>query len=127
MESQRRELINNNLISTSLDFEDFWSEVFQLKNGLNELMFDQLVLFVGALLALPHSSATTERVFSQLNIIKTKQRNHLNITTVNAVMTATAILSEYDCHEWIPTPDLSTKYQAINMVIKNENGRIDIL
>ena len=45
---------------------------------LNELAFN--------VLSLPHSNAEVERLFSQLNIVKSKLRNRLKTDTVNAIL-----------------------------------------
>lgn len=52
-------------------FDKFWAEVFHMKNELNEEMFPNLNKLVQAFMCLPHSSASAERIFSQLNLIKT--------------------------------------------------------
>lgn len=51
----------------------FWSELKTVKDGNNEPRFACLSKFMCGLVALPHSSACVERVFLQLNMIKTKQ------------------------------------------------------
>ena len=58
--------------------EQFWIEVSSIKIG-NEMIFSKLFKFVTAILSLFHSSATTERIFSDLNVIKTKLRNRFRI------------------------------------------------
>ena len=40
-----------------------------------------------SLLVLPHSSADAERVFSQLTLIKTKQRNRIGNDLLNSLLT----------------------------------------
>lgn len=54
------------------DLEGFWNHIFEIKNGTNQPMFPLLPTFIAPLLAVPHSSATAERIFSSLNLIKTK-------------------------------------------------------
>lgn len=60
-------------------FDQFWLEVFQMKNELNEEMFPNLNKLIKGLMCLPHSSAAVERIFSQLNLIKSKSRNRLEV------------------------------------------------
>lgn len=67
--------------------EQFWVKVGSIKVG-NELVFPRLYKFVTAILSLPHSSATTERIFSSLNLIKTKIRNRLHIQTCDSLLHA---------------------------------------
>ncbi|XP_036336249.1 uncharacterized protein LOC118746509 [Rhagoletis pomonella] len=44
--------------------------------SLHENMFPNLKHFVGSLLSFPHSSATAERKFSEVNLIKDKKEMH---------------------------------------------------
>ena len=60
----------------------FWHELFGITDGNNQPKFDLLSKFMCALLVLPHSSASVERLFSQMNLIKTKQTNRLLTHTV---------------------------------------------
>lgn len=69
-------------------FDQFWMEVFQMKNELNESMFPNLTQLIKGIMCLPHSSASVERIFSQLNLIKTDLRNRLNIKTCNSIILA---------------------------------------
>jgi hypothetical protein len=41
---------------------------------------------VRGLLCLPHSSANIERIFSSVNVIKTKQRNALNSESIEGIL-----------------------------------------
>ena len=47
----------------------FWCELRSVKDGHGQAKFGQLSKFMCSLLALPHSSACVERVFSQVNLI----------------------------------------------------------
>lgn len=60
----------------------FWHEVGDIKDGNNHTKFDKLSRLMCDLMALPHFSASVERVFSQLNVIKTKQAHRLRTGTV---------------------------------------------
>lgn len=68
------------------ELHEFWKIVDSLKTNDVNPMFPNLMKVVKVLLALPHSSATTERVFSQLSLIKTFLRNRLLVTTVAAII-----------------------------------------
>lgn len=61
---------------------DFWFKISKIKNELNELMFPDILRVAVGILSIPHSSANVERVFSYQNIIKTKERNRLNVSTL---------------------------------------------
>ena len=60
--------------------EEFWANV-----ALNE-KYRILGRFVKAMLCLPISNADCERVFSQLNLIKTKQRNRFSTEGVASLI-----------------------------------------
>lgn len=59
------------------DIIDFWSYIFKLKKGDDTPMFPLMVNLVTNIMALSHSSACIERIFSMVNAIKTKERNRL--------------------------------------------------
>lgn len=65
----------------------FWNEVrcYSDASGLNP--FQELVDFALSVLVLPYSNATVERIFSQMNIVKNKQRNRMETFMVNAILT----------------------------------------
>ena len=44
------------------------------------------ITIIKSLLALPHSNADVERVFSQVFLIKTKHRNRLKTSTLDALL-----------------------------------------
>ena len=62
-------------------------------------------LFVKSLLALPHSNADVERVFSQVALIKTKHRNRLKTSTLDALLVARGGLPT-DCMHFVPDPEM---------------------
>ena len=55
----------------------FWLEIRKITDGNLKPKFDILSRFMCSLLALPHSSAYVERVFSQLKIVKNKQTDSM--------------------------------------------------
>ena len=64
-------------------------------------MYPKLCIFIGTIISFPHSSANAERVFSQVSLIKNKQRNSLLTTTVNAILMAKELLDKNDADNWI--------------------------
>ena len=71
----------------SYNLMQFWNLVDKTKSSDGKLMFEHLMVLVKYILILPHSSAAAERVFSQLNLIKNKLRNRLNILTIASALT----------------------------------------
>lgn len=112
LECEWRELLNQQDQSFNVDvqLEEYWYSIFSMKNAMDELMFPNLSEFVGPLLALPHSSATAERIFSQLNLIKNKERNKLLPSTVDAIMAAKTLLDGVNADEFVPSKSLLNKY-----------------
>lgn len=93
-----------------LDFQEFWFKLCEYKNALNEKCFSNICNFVFNIMSLPHSSACAERIFSDLNNIKTKTRNRLLPETCNALLVGKGLVSDGACcHEWSPTTKLMNK------------------
>ena len=57
--------------------EALWVEVYNYRDASGERVYADLALFALSLLSLPLSNADDERVFSQVNIIKSKTRNRI--------------------------------------------------
>nr|XP_015840040.1 PREDICTED: uncharacterized protein LOC107398966 [Tribolium castaneum]XP_015840041.1 PREDICTED: uncharacterized protein LOC107398966 [Tribolium castaneum]XP_015840042.1 PREDICTED: uncharacterized protein LOC107398966 [Tribolium castaneum] len=101
-------------MNSSKSLVDFWNYVFNIKNGLNEYMFPHLTNFVKGLLCLPHSSAAAERIFSQLSLIKTKNRNKLNIFTCNYLLHTKYLLKDKCCFNFEPLKSLMSRNLALD-------------
>lgn len=81
--------------------EEYCSFIFSLKNGTQEYMFPNLTKLIKGLMCLPHSSAAAERLFSQLNLIKTKVRNRLEIETCECILHSKHLLKNNNCFNLI--------------------------
>ncbi|XP_023239670.1 uncharacterized protein LOC111638243 [Centruroides sculpturatus] len=66
---------------------NLWMEVAQYQDVARENPFQDLVNFVLKILLLPHSNAQIEHLFSQMNIVKTKLWNRLNIISLSSILT----------------------------------------
>ena len=86
----------------SLDVDQFWNEVACLKKVDGQVRFSILPQFMKCLLVLPHSSASAERVFSQLTLIKTKQRNRIGNELLNSLLTVKCNIRS-PCYDFKPT------------------------
>lgn len=64
----------------------FWAEVNSYVDSGGSPRFKALASFVLKLLSLPWSNAEVERLFSQMNIVKSKLRNSMNIDTLNSIL-----------------------------------------
>lgn len=80
------------------DISAFWAKVCNLKNNNDELTYPLLSKLITHILSLPHSSANVERIFSTININKTKLRNRLTCETLEGILYAKAPLKENVCY-----------------------------
>lgn len=73
-------------IVDDIDPAQFWVylETVKLENGLSR--FPLLPSFMKIVMSLPHSSASAERRFSHLKVIKTPLRNKINASTISSLM-----------------------------------------
>lgn len=96
-----KELIN-------LPIDSFWRKVGEVRSGDNAAVLANVAMFSKAMLSLTHSSAEVERVFSQLNLIKTKLRNRLLPTTCEALLLAKDLLksSGHCCFDFCSSPSI---------------------
>ncbi|CAD6230789.1 GSCOCG00012201001-RA-CDS, partial [Cotesia congregata] len=84
--------------------DEYWTDVFNLKNKSNVCLFPNLKIVITALLSLPFSNASVERAFSNLKKIKTDNRNKLNTETVSAIMiTKNGLLKNSGCIKFEPS------------------------
>ena len=75
-------------------------------------------LYMKCLLALSHSSADAERLFSAVTLIKSKSRNRLNTDTVTALLVAKegvkGLSPTEDCTKFCPPPELRSSQNLYN-------------
>ena len=63
-------------------------------------MFPLIGRFMTTLMCLPHSSAAVERIFSQINLLKTETRNKMNTATLNGLLHAKTTFDSATCHDF---------------------------
>lgn len=68
------------------DVSEFWKQQLSLKDVSGDQKYPNLSKVVGCALALPHSNAAVERVFSQVSLIKTDLRNSLKTTSLVSLL-----------------------------------------
>lgn len=110
LKDQCRDLLycKESLKGTSDKATAFWCELQSVKDEIGRRKFVLLSKFMCCLLALPHSSACVERAFSQMNFMKTKQTNKLQVSTVaNRLLAVQAIARQAtSCMNWKPSSTL---------------------
>ena len=86
IESEWRRLRHTSLeVTCNTPLLQFWAKVARCKSGEN-LLFPQLTRLISALMCLPTSNETVERLFSVMSVVKTKLRNRLAIPMVEAIL-----------------------------------------
>lgn len=78
---------------------DFWLSISEIELGNNNSPFSILPYFMINLHCLPHSSASTERIFSQINLNKTKTRNRLDNDVLNGIMYTKDLIGTNNCYD----------------------------
>lgn len=83
--------------------EDFWVALLNMEYE-GENLFKNAASFLLKILSLPHFSVDCERVFSEINLIKTKVRNNLNTETMNSLLLASEHMKQStSCVTFEPT------------------------
>lgn len=99
----------------NLDVKEFWLKCAKLKLGDDTPLFNMLCNFVFQLFSLPHSSATVERIFSQINLNKTKIRNRLNTDALNGIMLSKNLFKKFNCFDLPINKELLAKFNSTRM------------
>jgi hypothetical protein len=110
---------NNNVDNTPLlEISPMWTEKCppqeKMYLGDNDRMFNEICNFVFYSMSLPHSYAAAERIFSKLNLIKTKTRNRLLPNTCNNLMLSKELSHDKKCFTWKPCEKLLKKTVRCN-------------
>ena len=95
------------------EWRKLWYEVATLKQTHGQSLFPKLSQLMLNLLVLPHSSAAVERIFSQINLIKTDMRNRLNTKSVNGLILAKENGGNMPCYDWEPSFKMITSAQKV--------------
>lgn len=97
--------LKNIAVDKDVEFNVFWKKVSETQRGDGTFMFPTLSKFVKSMLCLPHSSANVERIFSTINLIKTKQRNRCSTDTLEGLLYAKNCFKKSCCYKFETTPD----------------------
>lgn len=68
-----------------LNFDDMWKQILQSQYSTNIDKYPNLKRLLNAVRSLPNSNADPERMFSVLTDLKTKKRNKLSSSSINAI------------------------------------------
>lgn len=115
-----------------LNVEEFWIQL-KLFERDDEYPFKIISDFILIILALPQSNVSCERMFSKINLIKTKQRNRLQAPSLNGLLNASQCMQETSCHEFEPSIKMynlmttSNLYDSANIDKNDDNGDDDFV
>lgn len=91
--------------------------------------FEVLPSVVLTVLSIPHSNAECERIFSKVNLIKTKTRNRLVTTTITgAILSSECVKGKFQkhcCQEFTPTQEMYSRMTAVNLYTNNNTEEHD--
>lgn len=100
----------------------FWSKLLICDEGDQGLTFKNLSKFVLNVISLPHSNADCERIFSKVNLIKTKTRNKVITLTMSGILLAKQRV-QGNCVNFEPSKD---EYNCMtNNVLYSKNANIE--
>lgn len=83
-----------------MNISNFWKKISEMKTSDDTPLFPKLCKFVYYIFTLPHSSATVERIFSQVNLNKTKIRNKLSTDTLQGILHTKQLLKNKSCYNF---------------------------
>ncbi|CAN7947629.1 unnamed protein product [Ixodes hexagonus] len=102
----------------------FWDEVKKYRDASNTNPFLDIADFALATLVLPWSNAEVERVFSQMNIVKSKQRTRLSTEMTNTILTVRAGLRRENkcCSSYELPSDVLRKIGTMEVYLGKDSG-----
>lgn len=92
------------------DTEEFWKGIGKISQADDTPAFPKLSKFVFETFSLQHSSANTERIFSEVNMVKTKLRNSLETDTLNGLLHAKHMIKNQACYKFNVPIELLNRY-----------------
>lgn len=98
------------------------------KDAGGNIVFKELSTFVISLLCLPYSNAEVERLFSQMNLIKSKIRNKMNLDLLNAILSIRTGLQRESkcCFDFDISEDLYNKVKTNSTYINDSEDDLDV-
>lgn len=100
--------------------DEFWYYLYSLQSE-GDFLFKNVSTFVLQILSLPHSSVDCERIFSKVNLTKTKVRNKLQTPALNGLLLSNQFMKKTSCIKFEPT-----KSMIDSMNVKMYNTPTDI-
>lgn len=120
LDSEWRLLRNTEIQNFSDNGEEFWVSILKEKYNNGTPMFGTVSKFAIQLLSLPHSSANVERLFSQINLIKTDSRNLISSATLPGLLHTKEYLNGKSCYNFPTSKELFKLHS--NKMYKNDKN-----
>nr|XP_015840033.1 PREDICTED: uncharacterized protein LOC107398961 [Tribolium castaneum] len=126
LESQWKIFINVNWYTdnNTMSSETFWIRVYSYKNAGGQFIFRELANFAITALSLPLSNAVVERVFSTMNFIKSKVRNKIDISLLDALLRLKTYFNveKICCNTFVPSMEMLQKFNVNMYKQKNDSA-----
>lgn len=96
------------------DSNKFWSQAWKYKNSGGEFAFRELAEYAIRVFCLPTSNAVVERVFSVMNVVKTKLRNKMSAELLEAILRIKIrfYANKICCDSFIPTKEMLSRFTS---------------
>lgn len=117
--------IRNIEIERNLNINDYWNKICSMRKGDDSLQYPLMAKLINYIFCLPHSSATVERIFSAININKTKVRNRLKTETLEGILHTKRLFKQNACFELNPNKIHFAKFNQLMYDHKNEDADSD--
>jgi hypothetical protein len=102
----------------------FWANLLELKNHSGENEFKEIAQFALDVMVLPHSSASCERVFSKVNLMKTKSRNKLQTPVLNGLLHTDQSVKRRGCYNFEPSQSMLKSMTSSNLYgVSKQKGK----
>ncbi|XP_045488672.1 uncharacterized protein LOC123690069 [Pieris rapae] len=109
--------------STNLSVDKFWGAIGKMRDANGAPKYTNIANFAKALLILPLSNASCERIFSQVNLNKTKIRNRFQNKHVSALITTKEGIKEHgNCISFKPTRNMIENMSSKSIYENEECG-----
>ena len=101
--------------SEAISMDSFWFKVRETETLDGKKDYKEIGQFSLDIFALPHSSASCERVFSKVHRVKTDYRNRLLTNTLQGVLSTSECVSKIGCDKFQPTERMLSYMTASNI------------
>lgn len=116
IDDQWRNLQNFEELPVEEELDLFYCKLGQITTFEGNYLFKDLSEFALCVLSLPHSSASCERQFSKVNLIKTKIRNKIITDTLNGTMHSSQRINlDNGCVSFKPTDEMIKSMTSLKM------------